>query len=97
MPIEEYIKNGIRDSLKDRFKKRRGGFEIIVDILTAAMEGAKKTEIVYKANLNFKRAGNYLSYLEERQLIENMGDEYRTTEKGKEFLRDYQKMMERLE
>ncbi|PXF51984.1 MAG: transcriptional regulator [Candidatus Methanophagaceae archaeon] len=97
MPIEEYIKNGIRDSLKDRFKKRRGGFEIIVDILNAAMEGAKKTEIVYKANLNFKRAGNYLSYLEERQLIENMGDEYRTTEKGKEFLRDYQKMMERLE
>ena len=97
MPIEEYIKDGIRDSLKDRFKKRRGGFEIIVDILTAAMEGAKKTEIVYKANLNFKRAGNYLSYLEERQLIENMGDRYRTTEKGKEFLRDYQKMMERLE
>ena len=97
MPIEEYIKDGIRDSLKDRFKKRRGGFEIIVDILNAAMEGAKKTEIVYKANLNFKRAGNYLSYLEERQLIENMGDRYRTTEKGKEFLRDYQKMMERLE
>jgi len=97
MPIEEYIKDGIRDSLKDRFKKRRGGFEIIVDILNAAMEGAKKTEIVYKANLNFKRASNYLSYLEERQLIENMGDRYRTTEKGKEFLRDYQKMMERLE
>ena len=97
MPIEEYIKDGIRDSLKDRFKKRRGGFEIIVDILNAAMEGAKKTEIVYKANLNFKRAGNYLSYLEERQLIEYMGDGYRTTEKGKEFLRDYQKMMERLE
>ncbi|MCD6210352.1 MAG: winged helix-turn-helix domain-containing protein [Methanophagales archaeon] len=97
MPIEEYIKDGIRDSLKDRFKKRRGGFEIIVDILNVAMEGAKKTEIVYKANLNFKRASNYLSYLEERQLIENMGDGYRTTEKGKEFLRDYQKMMERLE
>ncbi len=96
MPIEEYIKDSIRDSFKDRFKKRRGGLEIIVDILYAAMDGAKKTEIVYKANLNFKRAGNYLSYLEERRLIENRGDGYRTTERGKEFLRDYQKMIERL-
>ena len=96
MPIEEYIKDGIRDSLKDRFKKRRGSFEIIVDILAAAMDGAKKTEIVYKANLNFKRAGNYLAYLEEKRLIENTGDEYRTTEKGRDFLLDYQKLNDRL-
>ena len=96
MPIEEYIKDGIRDSLTDKFKKRRGGFEIIVDILSAAMDGAKKTEIVYKANLNFKRAGNYLAYLAEKRLIENTGDEYRTTEKGRDFLLDYQKLKDLL-
>ncbi len=96
MQVEEYIKDGIRDSLKDSIKKRRGGFEIIVDILSAAIDGAKKTEIVYKANLNFNRASNYIAYLDEKQLIENTGKGYRTTEKGKEFLHDYQKLRDQL-
>lgn len=96
MPVEEYIKDDIRESLKGRFKKRRGGFEIIVDILSVAMDGAKKTEIVYKANLNFKRTGSYLAYLEEKQLIENLDDGYRTTAKGKQFLLDFQKMKDQL-
>ena len=95
-----YIGDGIREreSFKERFKERRGRLEIIADILSVAMEEAKKTEIVYKANLNFKRLGKYLPYLMEKGLIEsgNMSNEYKTTEKGKEFLRDYQKMEERL-
>ena len=81
-----------------KLKERRGRLEIIADILSVAMEEAKKTEIVYRANLNFKRAGKYLLYLEEKGLIENgnMGREYKTTEKGREFLCDYQKAKERL-
>jgi predicted transcriptional regulator len=94
--MEEHIKERRRESLKDSFKKRRGKLEIIIDILSVAMKDAKKTEIVYKANLNFKRVGNYLPYLEEKGLIENMGSEYKTTEKGKQFLRDYRKMKEQL-
>jgi len=94
--MEEHIKERRRESLKDSFKKRRGKLEIIVDILSVAMKDAKKTEIVYKANLNFKRVGKYLPYLEEKGLIENMGSEYKTTEKGKQFLRDYRKMKEQL-
>ena len=96
MRMEEHIKERRRESLKDSFKKRRGKLEIIIDILSVAMKDAKKTEIVYKANLNFKRVGNYLPYLEEKGLIENMGSEYKTTEKGKQFLRDYRKMKEQL-
>ena len=96
MQTEEYIKERRRESLKDSFKKRRGKLEIIIDILSVATKDAKKTEIVYKANLNFKRVGNYLPYLEEKGLIENMGSEYKTTEKGKQFLRDYRKMKEQL-
>ena len=94
--MEEHIKERRRESLKDSFKKRRGKLEIIIDILSVAMKDAKKTEIVYKANLNFKRVGKYLPYLEEKGLIENMGSEYKTTEKGKQFLRDYRKMKEQL-
>jgi predicted transcriptional regulator len=96
MPLKEAIDEGIRKSLKKRFKERRGKLDLIADILLAARQGAKKTEILYKANLNFKRVENYLSYLEEKELIETTGREYKTTEKGKEFLHDYQKMKEQL-
>ena len=61
-----------------------------------ARRGAKKTAIVYNANLNFDRVGKYLLYLEEKGLIEHTNDGYKTTERGKEFLRDYRKMKEQL-
>ena len=82
--------------MKKSFKERRGRLEISADILLVARRGAKKTAIVYNANLNFRRVENYLLYLKEKGLIEHMGGEYKTTEKGKEFLRDYQKMKEQL-
>jgi len=94
--LEEYIKERMRESRKERFNERRGRLEIIADILLVAREGAKKTQIVYKANLNFKRVEKYLPYLGEKGFIENTSGEYRTTEKGKEFLRDYKKMKEHL-
>ena len=96
MPISEYIKERASENFKDRVKKRRGRAEIIADILSAATKDAKKTQVVYKANLNFKRVGKYLPYLEEKGLIEDIGSEYKTTEKGKQFLRDYQKLEEQL-
>ncbi len=102
MPIPKYIKERASENLnlnlnlKDRVEKRRGRAEIIVDILSAAIEETKKTQIVYKANLNFRRARKYLPYLEEKGLIETIGSEYKTTEKGKQFLRDYQKIDEQL-
>ncbi|RJS83132.1 hypothetical protein CW713_04290 [Methanophagales archaeon] len=96
MPISEYIKERTSENFKDRVKKRRGRAEITADILSAAMKEAKKTQIVYRANINFRRARRYFPYLEERGLIENIGNEYKTTEKGKQFLRDYQKLEEQL-
>jgi Predicted transcriptional regulator len=97
MPLEEAIKEGIRESLKKSFKKRRGRLEIIADILSVAKDGAKKTEIVYRANLNFNRVENYLPYLAEKELIEDTAEGgYKTTEKGNEFLSDYKKMKEHL-
>jgi len=96
MSIEEALKENLSESLKTQLKGRRGKLEIIAEILYIAREGVGKTEIVYKANLNFIRVKRYLSYLEEKGLIENSSSEYKTTEKGKDFLRDYQKMKELL-
>ncbi len=96
MPLEEHIRVGLKESLKKRFKERRGRLEIIADILSVAIDGAKKTEIAYNANLNFNRVGNYLRYLEAKGLVEYTGGEYRTTDKGKEFLHDYRRVKELL-
>jgi predicted transcriptional regulator len=96
MSVEENIKERLKESLKESFKERRSRLEIIADILLVAREGAKKTEIVYKANLNFKRVGKYLPYLVKKGLIENISSDYKTTKRGNEFLRDYQKMKEQL-
>ena len=82
----------------ERFKnkERRGKFEIIADVLSVAREGAKKTQIVYKANLNFKIVSEYLSFLEVKGFIGNTSRDYTTTEKGEKFLRIYKEMEELL-
>ena len=92
MTVEEAFKLGLRESLKVRFKERRNKIEIMVDILSVARDEAKKTEIVYGANLNFNRVMRYLPFLEKRGLIADFGGVYKTTEKGEKFLYDYQKM-----
>jgi len=45
----------MRESHKERVKERRGRLEIIADILLVARGEAKKTAIVYIANLKFTR------------------------------------------
>ncbi|WMW22677.1 winged helix-turn-helix domain-containing protein [Methanolobus mangrovi] len=64
---------------------RRTKSTISVEILRAALEGAKKTHIVYRANLNFEVVNRYLSLLKEKGLIEQRDNLYITTDKGREF------------
>ena len=71
--------------------KRRNNVDIMADILRVARGGAKKTWIVYRANLNFKIVKDYLSELTEKGLLaapEGLSL-YRTTEKGLDFLEQY--------
>jgi len=66
---------------------RRDGIEIYADLLHAARGGAGKTQLVYKANLNFKIVKKYLSVLLRNDLLEVDPPFYSSTEKGEEFLR----------
>ncbi|MGB3459232.1 MAG: winged helix-turn-helix domain-containing protein [Halobacteriota archaeon] len=93
MTLSGGSKKGIGSSLKGSLKERRSRMDIIADILSAAGEETNKTHIVYSANLNFARAGEYLQYLEDNGLIKNMSRKYKTTEKGEEFLSTYQKCL----
>ncbi|MFQ6095913.1 MAG: winged helix-turn-helix domain-containing protein, partial [Candidatus Bathyarchaeia archaeon] len=66
--------------------------EITAEILRIAEKGAKKTHIVYEANLNFAFLKHYLDNLEERGLITRnveSGNMVKTTQKGLLFLQRY--------
>jgi len=65
----------------------RDRHDIAIDILKKASSGMNKTELMKEAGLSFSQAKQYLSMLEEKQLLE-IGDKhhFKTTRKGLEFL-----------
>jgi len=75
--------------------RRRSHMEISADILRIAKAGARKTRIVYGANLNFKLLNEYLDKLERAGLIaRELGktEIIRTTEKGRKYLQQYENL-----
>jgi predicted transcriptional regulator len=70
----------------------RGRLDIIADILHVVSRNAKKTQIMYQANLSYKVLQRYLAEITGAALI-NFEDEkqcYVLTTKGHEFLEAYQ-------
>jgi len=76
---------------------RRSKIEIVAEILRIARNGAKKTRIVYGANLNFKILEEYLARLEKAGLItlsRNTDSLIMTTKKGVEYLQQFHSLRE---
>ena len=72
--------------------RKRSNIEISADILRVALTGAKKSHIVYKANLNFKIVRKYMDRLRESGLLAGptfRDKVYQTTEEGIEYLHRY--------
>jgi predicted transcriptional regulator len=72
------------------------------DVLALATSGIKKTHIMYRANLSYEQVQLYLGELIGKRLISQDvsspdGVVYRTTEKGREFLLYYTRLVEFLE
>lgn len=65
---------------------RRCRLEIDADILSIAQGGARKTAIVYKANLNFKIVKGYLARLLQTERLRQEGKFYHTTPQGLDFI-----------
>jgi predicted transcriptional regulator len=76
--------------------KYRSRTDIAEMILEAANGGATKTKIMYKAFLSYAQLKEYLAVLIENGLIEyeDVGQHYRTTEKGLRLLRVYNQVGE---
>lgn len=69
----------------------RGRLDIIADILQVASQDAKKTQIMYGANLSYRLMQRYLNDIIEASLIrfENNNQCYILTSKGQEYLDAY--------
>lgn len=64
---------------------RRSRIDITLDILSIAAKGAKKTEIVYGANLNSNITNKYLDMLKQKDLIKQQDNIFMTTDKGRYY------------
>jgi predicted transcriptional regulator len=73
---------------------RRNDLDICADILKVSKAGAKKTHIVYKANLNFKIVKKYLNRLIDNGFLMDGSDNgiFVTTERGSDFLEQYMRL-----
>ena len=71
----------------------RGRLDIIADILNVASRSARKTQIMYQANLSYKVLKKYLADIMSAELVsfENDSQLFLLTDKGQEFLDAYDK------
>ena len=75
---------------------RRNDLDICADILKVTHNGAKKTQMVYKANLNFKVVKRYIKRLTDGGLLESVNGHFFTTDKGSRFVAQYREFVEPL-
>jgi predicted transcriptional regulator len=76
-----------------RLGSYRGRLDIIADILQVAIPDAKKTQIMYQANLSYKVLQRYLKEILSASLLcfADKKQCYVITEKGREYLAAYVK------
>ncbi|MDQ3869856.1 MAG: hypothetical protein M3250_09930 [Thermoproteota archaeon] len=79
----------------------RGWLEIIEFILSMCENGARKTHVMYRCNLNSKQINEYLNFLLDCGMLEKIQERpnskrfiYRTSELGKNFIIRYKQLLE---
>lgn len=84
-------------------KVKRDSLTILADILKSISmsKSARKMSIVYKANLNFERIERYLAVLVASGNVDAITSDdgrkcYRITSKGREFIVEYDRLVDSL-
>jgi predicted transcriptional regulator len=79
----------------------RGWLEIIEFILSMCENGARKTHVMYKSNLNSKQINEYLNFLLDYGMLEMIQEHpnskryiYKTSSLGKKFICRYKQLAE---
>ena len=73
---------------------RRNSLDICADLLKIARDGARKTQLVYKANLNFSIIKKYIERLKVNGFLVSKNGYYITTERGSKFIDQYHELVE---
>jgi len=88
-------------NLVDDARRRRDRLYIMAEILEITVDGALKTQVMYKANLSFAQVNAYLSLLLDLNLLASSKSTgktiYKTTHKGMRYLQSYREMRELLQ
>jgi predicted transcriptional regulator len=72
---------------------RRDKLDILGDILTTcSKEKVRKTEIVYRSNMNFAKIAGYLNWLIAHEFLKKEGDFYEITPDGLSLLSNLEKI-----
>ena len=84
-----------------RHFSQRSRLEIIACLLTSAYDGSRKTRLIYRCNLSLSQFKKYVDFLIEGGLLKKRVEGkrvevYYITERGKTFLKDYERIMETL-
>ena len=83
------------------FGNKRSESEILSQILFSAERDAKKTQLLYKANISYTHFNKYLEFLLEKDFIEainknDLGKVYHITEKGQHFLKNIDNVLQQI-
>lgn len=83
-------------SLPEDSSKRRDRLLIMAEILEVAIDGALKTQLMYRANLSFAQLNEYIRILSDLGLLGMSNNSqrtvYRTTPKGMRYLQSYREI-----
>jgi predicted transcriptional regulator len=80
----------------------RGYMEIVYSVLSVCLNGALKTHVMFRCNLNSKQLHFYIESLLAKGLLEKEREppsakvEYRTTNKGRKYLETYGALLQML-
>jgi len=72
-------------------RKKRNSLEVTADMLDAALKGARKTAIMYRANLSYELLNRYLERLVTKKLLFDRDDLgfFWVSPRGVRFLREF--------
>jgi len=75
---------------------RRSRLDVIADILDTSLSGVKKTHLMYHCNMSFAQLEKYLNLILKTKLVEVEDDGpkffFRTSGKGRKFLKSYESL-----
>jgi len=84
----------LTNAKKHKHSSHRGRLDIIADILSASLDGVKKTHLMYRCNLSFRQLKRYLRLLVGKGFLyavsSDSPDLFETSDKGKKFLKAYE-------